>query len=102
MSTLLKLTTTGRPLESHYDEKQCHETHRFTHKSAEHVVWRIRMGDLRVLFYYGDNRIVFLTDAFAKHKDRLTSAQKAKAENDIKAFIDAQELEFTWEQRDDQ
>jgi len=91
MSTLLKIANSGRTLQSHYDEQQCHETHRFTYQGEERVVWRIRIGDLRVLFYYGENNIVFLTDAFPKHKDKLTVAQKKKAEKEIQAFIDARE-----------
>jgi hypothetical protein len=32
MSTLLKIANSGRTLQSHYDEQQCHETHRFTYQ----------------------------------------------------------------------
>ena len=97
MSTLLKLANAGRRLESHYGPKECHETHCFTYKQQEHVVWRIRCGDLRMLFYYGKDRILLITDVFAKHRDKLTNAQKLKSEQTIKAFIDVKKVKYTWE-----
>lgn len=95
MGVLLKLANAGRRLESHYDEKQCHPAHRFTYKRREHVVWRIRSGDLRILFCYCDDRILLITDTFPKRKDKLTVAQKLKSERTIKAFIDTPEVLFT-------
>lgn len=95
MSTLLKVANEGRKFETHYDEKACHEAHRFSYKGQEYVVWRIRVGDLRILFHYAKDHIVLLSDAFAKHRDKLTKAQTGKAERDIKAFIDATELKYT-------
>lgn len=94
MSTLLKLANAGRKLESHYDEKAYHPTHRFHHKGEERVVWRIRIGDLRLLLYHAEDGIVLLTDAFPKHRNRLTEAQKNKAERDVGAFLDADEFTF--------
>ena len=94
MSTLLKLAYAGRKLESHYDEKAYHPTHRFDYKGEERVVWRIRIGDLRLLLYHGEDGIVLLTDAFPKHRNQLTEAQKNKAERDVQAFLDAGEFTF--------
>lgn len=101
MSTLLKLANAGRKLESHYGPKECHETHRFTYKQQEHVVWRIRCGDLRVLFYYGTDHILLITDTFPKHRDKVTKAQKLKSEQTIKNFIDAKIVKYTREDRDE-
>ncbi|HRQ59174.1 MAG TPA: hypothetical protein PLN31_17300 [Azoarcus taiwanensis] len=95
MSTLLKLANAGRKLETHYGPKECHEAHRFNHANQVHVVWRIRRGDLRILFYYGAERIILITDSFPKHRDKLTKAQKLKSEQTIKAFVDAKKVKYT-------
>lgn len=97
MSTLLKVANSGRKLETHFGSKECHEAHRFNHAKQEHVVWRIRRGDLRILFYYGANRILLITDSFPKHRGKLTNAQKLKSERTIKAFIEAKKVEYTRE-----
>lgn len=87
---LVQVAASGKPLQVFYDEKQCHELHRFNYCGHERVVWRIRKGDIRIAFLYGQGRIVFLADAFAKRKDRLTRAEQSALERAVSAFIDAE------------
>lgn len=101
MSTLMKVANSGRPLQSHYDEKQCHEIHSFLHRGKMHHIWRIRAGDLRILFCYGTDRIILLISTFPKHTDRLTNAQKLNAETINKNYLDAQNIQVTQELRND-
>lgn len=99
MGTLLKVANAGRPLETHYDQKKCHPVHRFHHQGVEHVIWRIRAGDMRLMFYYGQGRILLLVDSFPKYKDKLTKAQKLYAEDKVKSYLDAVNIEFTESQQ---
>jgi hypothetical protein len=92
MSKLLKHAATGKPLHSQYDKKQCHEAHEFTYKGKLHTIWRIRTNDIRILFYYGEDRLVLLVDSFPKHKNTLTEKQKSHAESVVKRCIDATEI----------
>lgn len=93
MSALHKLVhvaASGQPVTNFYDKKQCHEIHTFHYKGKERIVWRIWKGDVvRVTFYYGEDRMILLTHAFAKTEDKLTKGQKAMLEAEVKAYIDA-------------
>lgn len=97
MGTILKVANSGRQLETHFDEKQCHQAHCFSHKGNQHTIWRIRRGDLRILFIYGTDHIILLVDAFPKHTDKLTAAQKLNAETIAKSYLDAKNILFTQE-----
>jgi mRNA-degrading endonuclease RelE of RelBE toxin-antitoxin system len=92
MSMILKLANAGKKLENHYDEKKCHPTHRFEHNEQERVVWRVRNSDVRLLFYYGNDRILLMVDSFPKRTDKITKAQKSHAEKIIKSYLDADEV----------
>lgn len=94
MSMILKLANAGRKFESHYDQKKCHETHTFSYKGKEHVLWRIRNSDVRLLFFYGNDQVILLVDSFPKHTDKLTKAQKSHAETLIKAYLDAESIQI--------
>lgn len=87
MSKLLKVANKGLPLQVSYDEKQCHETHAFTYAGEQHLVWRIRTNDMRILFYYGSDKTILIIDTFPKHAKRLTNAQKSYAEATIKRYL---------------
>ena len=95
MGTILKVANSGRQLETHYDEKQCHEAHSFSYKGNQHTIWRIRQGDLRILFFYGTDQIILLVYVFPKHTDKLTAAQKLNAETIVKSYLDAKKIQFT-------
>lgn len=94
LALLLKLANSGRPLESHYDEKQCHKVIAFAHNGNDYSIWRIRTGDIRLLFFYGEQRLLLLADSFPKHKDKLTEAQKLKAIAVVKRYLDANKIEY--------
>ena len=87
---LIHVAASGLPVAGFYDEKTCHKTHSFDYKGKTRDVWRVRRGDVRVTFFYGHDKLILLTHAFAKHKDKLTLAQKRDLERAVEAFIDAE------------
>lgn len=87
---LVQVAASGQPLQTFYDETQCHELHRFHYAGHDRVVWRIRKGDVRVAFFYGQGRVVFLADAIVKRKDRLSHSEKAALEREVITYIDAE------------
>lgn len=88
---LVQIAASGKPLQVFYDEKQCHDIHRFQYGGQERVVWRIRRGDIRIAFYYGNGHLIFLADALVKRKDKLSQADKSALERQIIEFIDAEQ-----------
>lgn len=88
---LVQLAALGEPLQAHYDEKQCHPLHRFQYLEKERVVWRIRKGSIRLPFYYGRGRLIFLTGALVKRKDKLTAGEKLTLEEQVRRYIDAEQ-----------
>jgi mRNA-degrading endonuclease RelE of RelBE toxin-antitoxin system len=93
IAKLIQIAASGQPVAEFYDEKQCHKTHSFEYRGKSRDVWRVRRGDVRVTFYYGQDKLILLTHAFPKHKDKLTEAQKRELERAVKGFIDAEEAE---------
>lgn len=91
INKLLQVAQTGQPLESFYDKKQSHPIHTFEYQGAKRVLWRVRQGDVRLVFYYAEGKIIFLTDALAKRQDKLTDGEKTKLENELKTYIDAEQ-----------
>ncbi len=91
LSKLVKVAGTGQPIENFYDKKQSHPLHEFVYKGRNRVIWRIRKNDVRIAFYYAEGKIVFLADAFAKRKDKLTKGEKKQLEGEVKAYIDAED-----------
>lgn len=94
IKTLLKVANSGRPLETHYDENKCHPTHSFLFEGKERKVMRIRTSDLRILFFYGENKILLIIDAFVKHSDTIKKKQKNNAEEIIKKYLNSPHVEF--------
>lgn len=90
LNKLMQVAQTGQPLENFYDKKQSHQLHAFEYENAKRVVWRLRQGDVRLVFYYAEGKMIFLADALAKRQDKLTSGEKIKLENEIKTYIDAE------------
>lgn len=86
---LVQVAASGQPITEFYDKKQCHDLHTFNYHGKDRIVWRIRKGDVRVTFYYGEGRMIILTHAFAKYENKLTNAQKAMLETEISTYIDA-------------
>lgn len=89
LKKLVEVAASGLPFTEFYDKKQCHDIHTFDYKHKFHVIWRIRQGDVRVAFYYGEGRAVLLTGAFAKRQDRISTATKKLLEKEVKAYLDA-------------
>jgi hypothetical protein len=92
MRKLLKIANSGEPLSVHYDEKQCHTTHSFNNNGTSYDIWRIRNSDLRILFFYGTDRVILLLDVFPKRANKLTKAQKSKAEDAVKRYLDGKPI----------
>ncbi|MCP3722377.1 type II toxin-antitoxin system RelE/ParE family toxin [Paraburkholderia sp. CNPSo 3272] len=87
---LIQVAASGLPVAEFYDEKSCHKTHSFDYKGKTRDIWRVRKSDVRVTFFYGHDKLIVLTHAFAKYKDKLTRAQERELEDAVKAFIDAE------------
>lgn len=91
MATILKLANKGTLPSEHFDDKKCHNGHVFDYRGQTHKIKRVRNNDLRILYYDATNRILLVTDAFPKHKDKLTKAQKQLSEDVVTAYINAKE-----------
>ena len=87
---LIKVAALGLPLQNFYDEKQCHEIHSFDYLGKERRIWRIRQGDVRLLFVYSANRLIYLPLVITKRKDKLSASDKAHIEATVKPFLDAE------------
>lgn len=85
---LVHVAASGQPFAEHYDNKQCHETHRFHYEGKARVIWRVRKGDIRIPFYYHEGRAILLTNVFTKRKDKLSNAEKNMIEKEVKSYID--------------
>lgn len=94
LDKLVQVAASGKPLQVFYDEKQCHDIHRFHHDGQERVLWRIRRGDIRIVFYYGNGRLILLADALVKRKDTLSKAEKSALERQVVEFIDAEKADL--------
>lgn len=90
LDKLIQVAAKGMPLETFYDKKQSHELHAFHYKGQRRVIWRLRKNDIRLAFYYAEGRVIFLADAFAKRQDKLTAAEKARLEEEVRIYIDAE------------
>lgn len=90
LKKLIQVAAMGQPLTVHYDKKQCHELHSFTYKGKARVIWRIRHGDIRLPFYYGQGKLIFLAGAVSKRKDKLSQAEESALEKEVKRYIDAE------------
>lgn len=89
MATVLKLAAKGTLPSEHFDTGSCHNAHTFTHKTKTHKIKGVRNADLRILYFETNDRILLVTDAFPKHKKKLTNGQKQLSEDIVKAFLDA-------------
>lgn len=92
LKKLIQIAALGQPLTVHYDKKQCHELHEFRYHGKERVIWRIRHGDIRLPFYYGQGKLIFLAGVLPKRKDKLSRSEKSALETEVKRYIDAEKL----------
>lgn len=81
-----------------YENYDLQEEDPCIYKDVKRVVWRLRKGDVRLVFYYGEGKIVFLADALAKRQDKLTVGEKIQLEIEV-MLQTAQELNRAgWQQ----
>lgn len=92
LKKLIQVAEMGQPLTVHYDEKACHELHSFQYKGKERTVWRIRHGVIRLPFYYGQGKLIFLAGALSKRKNKLSNAELGVIEQEVKKYIDAEDV----------
>lgn len=90
LKKLIQVAALGQPLTAHYDAKHCHELHEFKYKGKTRVIWRIRHGDIRLPFYYGHGKLIFLAGALSKRKDKLSKTEELTLEKEVKRYIDAE------------
>lgn len=74
-----------------YENYDLQEVDPCIYKDVKRVVWRLRKGDVRFVFYCGEGKIVFLAEALAKRQNKLTVSEKIQLENEIKTYIDAEQ-----------
>lgn len=96
---LVKVAQSGQPLTASFDKKALHETHTFTSPVSGQTerIWRYRRGDIRILFYYGSDRVVLLSGVLIKLKDKLSKAEELAAEKAVNLYLEAQKQgRLTW------
>lgn len=86
-----QIAQNGPPLTQHLDKKQVHEAHEFVSSVSGKTekVWRYRRGAIRILFYYGNDRVLLLVDLLAKRSDKLEPAVLKQAELVVDAYLSA-------------
>lgn len=91
LAYFVQIAQNGPPLTQHLDKKQVHEAHEFVSavSGKAEKVWRYRRGDIRILFYYADDRVLLVTDLLAKRSDKLEPAVLNRAEQAVNAYLSA-------------
>lgn len=81
----------GPPLTQHLDKKQVHEVHEFDSpvSGKKEKIWRYRRGDIRILFYYGNDRVLLLTDVVVKRSDKFEPAVLSRAAQAVNEYLSA-------------
>lgn len=90
MGKLFHVATTGLPIESFYDKKQCHVAHEFSHLGVPCKIWRIRQGAVRIYFFYAQGKIIYLAAVASKRKDKLSKSEKDILEQEITLYLNAE------------
>lgn len=90
---LVKVAQSGQPLTQSFDKKVIHETHAFhcSISGKKERIWRYRRGDVRILFYYAQDRVVLLSGVVIKLADKLTKNETAAAERAVVRYLEAQQ-----------
>lgn len=95
----VRVAQAGTPLAETLDKKRVHEAHQFFSQASgkQEKVWRYRDGDIRLLFYYGRDRLVLLTNALPKRTDKFSQAELNQAERAVDEFLVAsQDKAIRW------
>lgn len=89
----ISLARFGKPLIQLVDEKKVHEAFKPFYCQAsqkKETVWRYRRGDVRILFFYADGKIIFLTDIVIKRKDQLSTSEQKSAIRCVEDYLNAE------------
>jgi mRNA-degrading endonuclease RelE of RelBE toxin-antitoxin system len=88
---LVKLAQAGQPLSDMLDGKALHEAHSFHSPVSGRMekIWRYRRAQIRVLFYYADGKVVFLTGVLVKLEDKFSPGDLRAAEKAINEYLQA-------------
>lgn len=91
LAYFVQIAQNGPPLTQHLDKKQVHEVHEFDSpvSGKREKIWRYRRGAIRILFYYGNDRVLLLTDVVAKRSDRFEPAVLNKAAQAVNDYLSA-------------
>ena len=86
LKMLLKLAQFGKPFNQLADKKTVHEAcdpfYCGVTKKNE-TVWRYRHGDIRILFYYGADKVVLLAHTLPKRTDKLSAKDTNQAKQAV-------------------
>lgn len=91
LKKMFEVTKTGQPLESFYDKKECHVAHEFSLAGVSQKIWRIRKSKIRIYFYYCEGKVVYLTAAMVKRKDKLSAGEIKQLEDEVKLYTQAKQ-----------
>lgn len=91
--TLFKLhlkAHTGLNLKEQFPKKsQCHPGHKFRYKGVDHIVWRLWLkGDVRVYFFYLENREIAIIGSIVKKENDLDASEKLQLQTKTEKLID--------------
>lgn len=91
LAYFIQVAQNGPPLTQHLDKKQVHEVHEFDSpvSGKKEKIWRYRRGAIRILFYYGNDRVLLLADIVAKRSDKFETAVLNKAEQAVNEYLSA-------------
>lgn len=88
---LVKLAQDGQPLSDLLDGNALHEAHNFYSQVSGHTekIWRYRRGEIRVLFYYGDGKVVLLSGVVVKLEAKLSKHDLKQAVRAVDDYLGA-------------
>jgi mRNA-degrading endonuclease RelE of RelBE toxin-antitoxin system len=99
LAFLVRVAQSGPPFTNSLDESALHETHSFYSaiSGQKEKIWRYRRGDIRILFYYAEDKIVLLCSVLSKRKDKLSQAEEKAAQQAVDRYLSAhQQGLVTW------
>lgn len=88
---LLRFSQLGRSLRELADG-QIHEAFESFHcavTNRRETIWRYRQGKVRILFFYGKEKILLLTGAVAKRSEKLSKRDIASAKLAVEDYLSA-------------
>ena len=87
---LLHKAPIGKPLNTMYDKKQCHEAHSVLVNGKEYRIWRLWPGGVvRIFFWYGSNHQIIIAWPLVKREDKLSNSEKTELGDLVKRYVEA-------------